>query len=185
MDQTSGHPESSGGDDRTRYFLELLGRCDDALQTFVLAMVPDPDAAQDISQEVRLRLWEQFDQFQPDKDFGAWARAIAFHLVRAQRKTKARESARMSDAFLEQIADEFPRSAEEQSSRRRVLQRCLGKLAAEVRTLLYEYYQGRETSEQLGRRWGRTAAAVRQTICRTRHSLEKCVENELQREARR
>ena len=54
-----------------REFLRLLGEHERRLRGFILALVPHWADADDIAQEVRLRLWEQFDDYDPAKDFGA------------------------------------------------------------------------------------------------------------------
>lgn len=62
---------SPDGDDRTREFLRLLGQHERRLRGFILSLVPHWADAEDIAQEVRIRLWEQFDNYDPAKDFGA------------------------------------------------------------------------------------------------------------------
>ena len=58
-------------DDNIQQFLLLLGRHERWLQAFVLSLVPNWADADDIVQEVRICLWQQFDSYDPTKDFGA------------------------------------------------------------------------------------------------------------------
>ena len=72
-------PDSSNPADprSTEQFVELLGRNERQLSAYVLTLVADWNDAHDVLQEVRLRLWQQFADYDPAGDFGAWARSIA------------------------------------------------------------------------------------------------------------
>ena len=107
----SDHHDSAG--DRTKAFLHLLSEHDRALYAYILALVPNVAEVQDIAQEVRLRLWDQFDKFEPGSNFGAWSRSIAHFLILAHRKTSSREHARFSEAFLELVAQEVAETVDE------------------------------------------------------------------------
>ena len=55
----------------------LLAQYEPRLRGFILTLCPNWADAEDIAQEVKLRLWEQFDEYDPARDFGAWACTIA------------------------------------------------------------------------------------------------------------
>lgn len=186
--QTGGNAAPSDrsdqqGVDRTREFLRLFGEHDRAMYAYILALVPNVAEVQDIAQEVRLRLWEQFDAYQPDTNFGAWSRTIAHYLILAHRKKSARQYSKLGDAFLESIAAEVSETVDELPRRQVALRECLKKLDDPTRKLLLRYYSGEQTAQQLGQELGRTGAAVRQSICRARRQLAHCIEAETDREA--
>ena len=172
-----------------RSFCGLLGEHDRALYAYILALVPNVAEVQDIAQEVRLRLWGQFDKFEPGTNFGAWSRSIAHFLVLAHRKKSSRQHARFGDAFLEsvaeEVAEEVAETVDELPRRQTALQTCLKKLNAETRSLLMRYYSGAKTVKQLAEEMGRSADAIRQTVCRSRRTLGKCIEAELREEDER
>ena len=60
---------SPTNDERTREYLRLLGQHERRLLGFILSLVPNWADADDIAQEVKIRLWEQFDKYDPAKDF--------------------------------------------------------------------------------------------------------------------
>ena len=60
---------------QTKDFLVLFQQHERQIYGYILSLVPNIASADDISQNTSLRLWERFDQFDPNKDFGAWARA--------------------------------------------------------------------------------------------------------------
>ncbi len=172
--QADGARASS--EDRTGQFLRLLGQHEHSLYTFVLAMVPRWADAEDIVQETRIRLWEQFDKYQPDKDFGAWARTIAYYLVLAHRKQSKRDASRFSEAFCEAIAAQASESPSIVYDRQEALLHCLEELDEGKRRLVQRYYGGKESKEELARTLKRSYEALRKAIYRTLLSLSNCVE---------
>ncbi|MCG8586366.1 MAG: sigma-70 family RNA polymerase sigma factor [Pirellulales bacterium] len=169
--------------DRTREFLLLLSQHDRALYAYILALIPNVAEVQDIAQEVRLRLWEQFDKFEPGTNFGAWSRTIAHYLVLAHRKKSSRRHAQLGEAFLECVAEEVSQTVSELPDRQVALQVCLGRLRAKARDLLMRYYSGKHTAKQLAEEVGQSAAAVRQAISRSRRELAQCIDREMRKEA--
>ena len=57
-------------DARPHEYLRLLAQYDLRLRGFVFTLVPNWADAEDIVQEVKLRLWEQFDDYDPTRTFG-------------------------------------------------------------------------------------------------------------------
>ena len=58
-------------DDRVNQYIQLLAKHERRLRGYILALVPNYADAEDVAQDVRIRLWEQFDRYDPAKDFGA------------------------------------------------------------------------------------------------------------------
>jgi RNA polymerase sigma-70 factor (ECF subfamily) len=176
-------PAPEPNDQRTRQFLLLLGRHERRLRAFILSLVPNWADADDIGQEVKIRLWEQFDSYDPAKDFGAWARTIAHYQVLSYREKQGRESRRMSDKFVEALADEASRLSEELDAGQQALKDCFDKLPAAKREMLVHYYSGERTTREIAAELGRTFDATRQAILRTRIALRDCVEETLEKAA--
>ena len=61
----------------------------------------------DLFQETCVKCWEEFHNFQPGTNFGAWACTIAFNRARAWRKTRSRSKVVFSDKCLEMISAEL------------------------------------------------------------------------------
>ena len=164
--------------ERTQEFLRLLTPCDLSLNAFILALVPNWADAQDIAQEVRIAMWEQFEEFDRSKDFGTWGRAIAYYHVLAYRKRRARASAHMSEQFIETVAEQFS-NAPADEDHYGALAECLGRLNTNVRDQLMQYYSGRESIRQIAERLRRSYDATRQSVLRARGWLRKCIETTL------
>ena len=78
-------PDDQERDQRYREFVRLLAEHERRLTAYVHALIPLWQDAEDVLQNTKLRLWEQFDSFRPDGDFAAWAIVVATYMVRAHR----------------------------------------------------------------------------------------------------
>ncbi len=169
-------------DQRTKEFLGYLSQNEPKLRAFVLAMVPRWTEAQDIIQEVQLRLWEQFDEFDRSRDFGAWARTIAYYFVLTLRKRETRQRAKLSDQVLEQVTVKAADVLAQSDARHFALLKCLEKLHQSKREMVVRYYAGKETLRELAAALGRSFDSVRQIVLRTRKRLAECVAETLRQE---
>jgi RNA polymerase sigma-70 factor (ECF subfamily) len=81
-------------------FVLLITSHQAAIYAYVLTLLPDRVAAQDILQETNLVLCRKRDEFEPGTNFKAWAFSIAYwqtmaHLKRAgTRRTRSRGATR-------------------------------------------------------------------------------------------
>lgn len=168
-------------EETTRRFVALLGTQDRRLFGYILSLVPNYADAEELAQKVRLRLWEQFDEYDVEKDFGAWARTIAYYFVLAHRKAVAGRSSQLSDAAFKVIAERAATEVERLDDWQWALQECLGQLNESKRQLLMRYYSG-ETLREVAIQVGRSFDTVRHSVLRTRLALADCVARVLRRE---
>ena len=184
------HPRSSaanGGDrEDQQEYVRLLIEHERRLEGYVLALVSDWTAAEDIIQETKLKLWEQFDRFDRNHDFGAWARTIAYYQVLTYRKSQRRSRERLfSEDFLRCVAQEESRLQEEIAVRQSFLASCLAKLSEKARNLLQLVYSGEDTIRHIAHKLGRSEAATYSAVQDARLRLHNCLEKELRRESHR
>lgn len=174
------------GQDResVRDFVQLLARHERSLYSYILAHVPNWADADEIAQETRLRLWEQFDQFEPGSQFGAWARTIAHYQILTYRRQKQRMSVRFSEKTIELLSAEADVRADTLSPRHLALEKCLAELNDSHRELIVGCYSRQEQSmNQVARQLGRTYDATRKSLFRIRGILAECVDRRLNMEA--
>ena len=170
---------------KTEQFLKLLGAHERNLFAYVYALAPNWQDAEEVMQRVRIRIWQQFDQYDVEKPFDAWARAIAYYLVLAYRKEKKRQREFFSERVLEAIGQQFDTHLHGASERRDALLNCLNKLEVRKRELVTKYYSSaRETSESIANMLSMTPNALRQSLFRIRKVLLECVERTMQSESR-
>jgi len=166
-------------DDRTEEFLHLLSQHDRVLYGYILALVPHWADADDLAQEMRIRLWQQFDKYQPGTDFGAWARSIAYYLVLAHREKASRDRLHFGLPFVESVTAEFAAHPVLMVLRQEALVRCMEKLDPPKRALIEKYYAGEQSLHEIAEQMGRSYEATRKAVYRTQLVLADCINAEL------
>ncbi len=128
-------------DNRAIEFMRLLGAHERRLCGFVVAMVPNWNDAEDIIQQTKLRLWEQFETYDRQKDFGSWACVIARYQVLAFRTRSARSRIHFSQEFIDRVSATFAETAADSDARIPFLEDCFKKLTQWQRDLLWRCYR--------------------------------------------
>ena len=178
MTRDHSHADSAG---RSEQFVRLLKKNERRLNGYVLSLVHNWNDADDIVQDVAVRLWQQFDDYDQTADFGAWACKIAYFQILTHRKRLGRERLRFSEKFAEAVADEIAAITAESGEDQEALRLCLDKLDSIERGLLRDYYGGMAVAE-LSRRLGRSAASLYKNIAALRRALRDCVERSVGRQ---
>lgn len=81
--------------------------------------------------------------------------------------------------LLEQLASEALERFHHQDDLLQAVEQCEQALRPRDRELLQARYQGDRSIDQLSQATGRTAAAIRQTLCRIRGALLTCIQRRL------
>jgi len=179
------HQQSFPADrDRTKAFVRLLSQHERSLNAYILALVPHWADAEEIAQETKVRLWEQFEQFdQADRSAGfrAWSRKIAHYQVLTYRKRQGRERVRFSQKTMDALGFEARKSGKQLSLRHYALQQCLEKISfSHRRLILLCYSEEEQTLRDVAETLDQTYDAVRKKLLRVRRALATCVDRTLQ-----
>jgi len=163
-------------DAHKRYLAHFLGNRD-GLYAFILVLVRDRTLVEDIFQEVSLLLWEKFETFREGTNFGAWARQIAYNLVRNSRRHQARVRNLLSEVAAGAVSEAFARlegkAGEEEW--RGALRTCMDRLSPPARNLVEMRYFRELQLPEIARKLGRTPAGVNSALCKVRAALETCL----------
>ena len=170
-------------DDRAAKFVQLLAAHEHCLSSYVLALVPNWSDAEEIIQQTKLRLWEQFDAYDPDKSFGTWACVIARYEVLTFRKRSARSRVHFSQTFVDRVSEELAQTATESDSRMVFLDECVEKLAQWQRDLLWRCCVVGDSTTTVATQLGRKAESTRKALLRVRRKLFRCIEAAQRKEA--
>jgi RNA polymerase sigma-70 factor, ECF subfamily len=169
---------------RYREFVRLLAEHERQVAGYVHALIPLWQDAEDVLQETKLRLWEQFDSFQSGTNFAAWAFTVAGYMVRRHRKRCQRERVSFSDDLLEMLAREVPAiTIPEQDARLLTLVECVKALSGASRKLLRLFCTGQKKIKDIAGELGQTPEATRVALFRIRQSLSDCVEKRFRKES--
>lgn len=163
-------------------FLSLFLRSEREVYRYVAALVPNVTDAEDIVQQTALALWEKFDAYDPAQPFTPWACRFALNKARQWIERHQRWRALLDAGLAEELAQRREELRPEIESRFQHLERCVGKLPTEQRSLVEGYYYRREGIDRLAERTGRTAASTYKALQRIRQALQACVETAAQPE---
>ncbi len=167
--------------DPTREFLRLFLSEQVMIRGFVSAALRNRAEVDDVFQEVALVLWKKFDDYDPARPFGAWARGIALNKVLQKRREMGRLPAILSPETMGTLSG-FYDNVGGTGSMREALRACMRKLSDESRKLLAMRYESRLALKRMAREIGRTVSAVNKALGRIRSSLHECIERDMKRE---
>jgi RNA polymerase sigma-70 factor, ECF subfamily len=169
---------------RREEFVRLFQRYERGIYGYILSLVPNIAAADEISQNTNLLLWKEFDQFDASKDFGGWARTVAHYQVLTYRNTRDRERLQFDSEFLELLADRAAVQCDALVARQSYLIDCLAQLSESKREVIRLHHCFGMTVKSVAEKLGRNVAAVEKMLLRTRRALYDCVETAIRREER-
>ena len=172
----------SEGENR-KLMVALLTAHQQRIFGYIHVLVPDPHAAWDILQQTCLTICEKFDAFDPQTDFIAWARQIAWQKVRSARQKFARSRVQiLDDEILQLIAQSQEASDDVADVQRDALEHCLQRLMPRDREMILARYEGGNGVQQVAERCGRSLPATYKALTRIRRVLLDCVTQHLAEE---
>ena len=151
------------------------------LRAFIGAAVRDAATREDVFQEVAMILWKKFDQYDPARPFGAWARGIAIRKIMEDRRVKGKLPENCTAETLERLSAEFAASEAESpwQDREAALTQCLDTLPERSARIVRQRYHQNQAIETIATEAGLTVDALYQTLSRLRRLLRECVERRL------
>lgn len=153
-----------------------------SLTAFIEGLVRDPAAAEDIFQEVWIRLAEAAEKGTAIEDLPRWCRGVAKNLIlhywRDRRGEREVPDARIAD-FAETAFAEQEKAGEGWLAKRTALARCIDRLPDHARDLLRMKYDEGRSMAQIGRLLHRSLNGVMVSLSRLRHALSDCIEKQL------
>lgn len=168
--------------DSSDNFVVELTSAQTSVYGYILSLLPDRTAAQDVLQEVNVTAWQKRADFQPGTNFFAWASKIAYFHVLSHRRKMSRDRLVFDEEVLDYLAERQLERVEEVSQRGIALKECLEKLPAGQRTLIERRYAPGGSVQDIAAQEGKSVGAISQTLYRIREALLKCVEQNLTRE---
>ena len=152
------------------------------LMAYIYGLVQQADVADDIFQEVWLRLAEAANRGTEIVDPPSWFRGVARNLVlhhwRGERRARVIVDSAILD-LVDQAFAEHDHQVDALEQRRRCLRACLAELPDHAKEVLRLKYLADLTANQVGERMRRSSASVLMLLSRVRRSLEECVTRRL------
>jgi RNA polymerase sigma-70 factor (ECF subfamily) len=149
---------------------------------FIRTLVPDPNDADDLLQEVSVIVLAKSNPPADPQQFPGWCRGVARNVVLHHWRDRKKTVTSPSAGFLEAVElayQEGDSKEDEMDLRRRALRECLKQLPETSRNLLELRYVRRAPSDEVARALGRSAAGVRMALMRVRQALSACIEGRM------
>ncbi|QDT66484.1 RNA polymerase sigma factor [Calycomorphotria hydatis] len=162
---------------RRKSFLALYEESREDLRSYIGTLVIDINDADDVFQELCLTLWDKFDEFDPERSFLTWAKAIAYNDARSYWKRRKRQGRGTLDPeVLQSLNRIYQGQSEFLELLRERVRECMAQLAGQDQQLIVEVYEGELKIGELAKRKGKTAQSIYTRISRLRDRIRHCVE---------
>jgi RNA polymerase sigma-70 factor (ECF subfamily) len=149
-----------------------------SIRGYVLGLVGDTAAADDLFQDVFLTIVAREADFRRDGDFLAWVRGIVRFKVLEYYRRQRSAPLLFDEALLKRIAESWEhaeRRRELWERRRNALAQCLERLSPRARQIINLRYADQPlTPPEIARRVGWTTPSVNVALARARAFLRKC-----------
>jgi RNA polymerase sigma-70 factor (ECF subfamily) len=155
----------------------------DQVYGFIVVLLANRDAADEVFQQTCLILWEKWDQYDTTRPFLPWACGIARNVARNYVRKERRQAIALSEELIEKLAEDQLAASSQTERRLDALSGCLDQLDLEQRRLLEECYQSSTKIKDVAARLGQSTAAVYKRLDRLRAGLLKCIQQSLDPES--
>lgn len=147
-----------------------------SLRAYIRALGAQDVWVDDLAQEVFLVAYREWDRFDTSADAGRWLRGIARNLVLNERRKSARRSRLLQESLVDALMEVDPGiRGRPCAAVLEALQDCVGRLPERSRLLLERRYAEDEDAVTLATYFNASAAAVRQTLVRSRSAVRRCL----------
>lgn len=169
-------------ENKERFRVEIV-RVRGVLMHYISTAIPNRSDAEDVFQEVCLKAWRMWENYEPGTNFHGWLLAIARFTILDHRKRFAGRRVVYLDADnLEALAHEIEdRLAERKPSGpyQEALEDCLGGMTRRVAGLMRRHYSDGYELADLAKLEGTSVSALKQLLYRSRIKLRECVSTKL------
>lgn len=169
-------------EDATADFVRLWTGHQAEVGRYVFAMVPRAVDAAEVLQEVSVRLWQKWSDYDTDRPFAPWAIRFAYLEVLKWRQRLAREKLVFSNELLEQLHLRHAEQAPLVEARRMALGECLQKLSDRERHLVEARYGRHGAIKDEAKRAGISIHKLYYALEKARTQLLDCIERTLKKE---
>jgi RNA polymerase sigma-70 factor, ECF subfamily len=148
-----------------------------AVRGYILAMIPDFSAADDVMQETFLTVTRKAATFEIGTSFPAWVKTIA--RFKALEAIRSRRFESLSEEVLQALGAEPRELRADADERLALLRGCLDQLAPQARRSIDFRYQNDHLPPQIADLMGCTVQSVNVTLSRARAFLRDCVQSKM------
>ena len=167
------------GDEFHLEFTRLFVANQAAFHGFLFSLVHDRHAADDLVQDLAVRLWGKFGDFDRSRPFVAWGLGFARLLAFEWRRKQTRLPIPVDEATLHALAESAAERISANDERRDALRDCSQHLTDHQKRVLHARYQEDRPVAEIASADQRTEMAVYKTLKRAHELLLDCMKKSL------
>ncbi|MBO4944152.1 MAG: RNA polymerase sigma factor [Muribaculaceae bacterium] len=158
-------------------FADIIDTYQQRVHSLVAGIVADVSTADEVTQDVFIKVFQQLGKFKGESSLGSWIYRITYNTaIDAARKSR-QEATRLDSLQLSQLSDTDVEalldadSSDGSEERIALLEQAMEKISAEERALITMQYYEELSVKEMARITGLTEANVKVKLMRTRKKL--------------
>ncbi len=155
-----------------------------ALHGFLMSLVHDTHAADDLLQDLAERMWRKFGEYDDRRSFVAWGIGFARLLAMEWRRRQQRLPLPLDEETVDLLASEAADRCVHHDDRLDALRDCITRLTDRQRAVLRMRYQEECPVKTIARQSNRTQMAVYKMLKHIHLTLLDCISETLARPSR-
>lgn len=171
------------GDEKA--FEQIVGRYQQRVRRFFLAVSGDPELSDDLAQETFIRVWRRAGSFRHLSAFSTWLYSIAINLWRDHCKRAGLAAELWDDSFYADGGKEPPALIDdtdggdliERRERDDIVRRAVARLSPTERTCITLFYLEELSVRDVSRATGMSISAVKVALSRGRVHLKTILDH--------
>ena len=150
-----------------------------AVAAFVSSIVPRFQDADDIIQQVAVAVIKNYDKFDKDRPFVAWAIGIARNEILMYHRNNSQRKLMFSVGAIQTLSEVYETETTKLGDMREALNVCITKLKGRAKRILEMRYLSELSIPRIAQKLGMTHSAVYTTFHRIRIALRDCIIREM------
>lgn len=176
-------PDPAEPSSSSEQFITLLNAAHGRLLGFLRVMLGNSADAEDVLQRASMTIWRKFAEYDPSRDFFAWASSFAFYEAKNFQRTAARSRLHFDDELMERLAAERVPDLDHREARLAAMDRCIEELDDAGRELVREFYLNNTQIAALAERLERAPQTLYNKLNALRRLLGDCMKRRMAQEA--
>ncbi|HBV65617.1 MAG TPA: RNA polymerase factor sigma-70 [Rhodopirellula sp.] len=159
-------------------FMSLFMGSERAIRAYVRSLLLSSQDVDDLMQDIGLKCWHKFDQFDPEGsalDFTRWCCVISRFEVLRFRRSKARDRLVLSDEVILLLATDAEQRLEQSEAERLALRDCLKKMPDPDRRLLLSDHTAGDSISQIASESNQKRRRLYSRVNMLRSQIADCV----------
>ncbi|QDT98913.1 sigma-70 family RNA polymerase sigma factor [Gimesia aquarii] len=178
LDSKMSNEEEAG----ESYFVVVFTANEQRIRRFLRTLLPNQSDLDDVAQNVAIRLWQRFPNYDIDRPFLPWALGVATNVVSEYRRNVKRQPMLFSPEVVEQMREQFLESELIKRSQVEIddyLKLCLERLASRSREIVHRRYIDGSSVETIASTMEMTIDAIYKQLARSYQRLADCLRHQI------